>query len=266
MKALRRWFLYIFLVLVVATVVVVSQNIDKTENPKKLAKNNTNLIDTSVDKASLLSITATISAQRSTEVSSGVIVTEKGDDLLVLINKHIRLPEDYEPTDLVTIDGKVGTTTHGMRLRKEATAALKKMSKEAKKDGVNLTVLSAYRSFWNQQATFSMWVGSSGLKSAETFSARPGHSQHQLGTTVDFTSESVNLGLAENFDTSDEGQWLATNAYKFGFVISYPKNKQSITGYIYEPWHWRYIGAENAQHMIDSGLILEEYLRKFGVV
>lgn len=266
MRRNRRLFLYSFLILTILTAIIIYPHLNKSEESKKLGTEVQKASNTHFGKIDLLSITATVSAQKSTEVSSGVIITEKGDDLLVLINKNIRLPDDYEPADLVSIDNKASTTTKGLKLRSEAAEALKKMAKAAKKDGVNLIVLSAYRSFWNQQATFSMWVGSAGIASAETFSARPGHSQHQLGTTVDFTSESVNLGLAENFDQSKEGSWLAKNAYKFGFVVSYPEGKQNITGYIYEPWHHRYIGSENAQKMIDSGLILEEFLRKFGVV
>ena len=252
--------------LVILTVIVIYPQLNKPEDSQKSDNVTQKISNTNFNKIDSLSITATVSAQKATQVSSGVIITEKGDDLLVLINKNIRLSENYEPEDLVSIDNKVATSIKGLKLRKEAAGFLGKMAKEAKKEGINLTVLSAYRSFWNQQATFSMWVGSAGLLSAETFSARPGHSQHQLGTTVDFTSESVNLGLAENFGQSKEGKWLAENTYKFGFVVSYPKGKQKITGYIYEPWHYRYIGVENTQKMIDSELILEEFLRKYGVV
>ena len=252
--------------LVILTVIVIYPQLNKPEDSQKSDNVTQKISNTNFNKIDSLSITATVSAQKATQVSSGVIITEKGDELLVLINKNIRLPEDYEPADLVTIDNKVATITKGLKLRKQAASSLGKMAKEAKNEGINLSILSAYRSFWSQQATFSMWVGSAGLVSAETFSARPGHSQHQLGTTVDFTSESVNLGLADNFDQSKEGKWLTENAYKFGFVVSYPEGKLSITGYTYEPWHHRYIGVENAKKMVESGLILEEFLRKFGVV
>ena len=211
-------------------------------------------------------ILATIKAAKATSVSSGVIITKKGDELLVLINKHIRLPETYEPTDLVTINGLIETTRAGMMLRKEAAHAIGKMAKDAKKSGVNLVVLSAYRSYWSQAATFEEKVAVGGVLVAETFSARPGHSQHQLGTAVDFMAPSVIFGQAAGFSVSLEGRWLFGNAYKYGFVLSYPEGKEAITGYMYEPWHWRYIGRANAREMIDSGLILEEYLKKFGVV
>ncbi|HEX7456763.1 MAG TPA: M15 family metallopeptidase [Candidatus Nanoarchaeia archaeon] len=263
----RGLIFYFFLVITILLAIVFSPRGIEQGKSKELGLVTTKLpLETQLERIKPLSIAATVSAQKATEISSRVIVTEKGDDLSVLINKHIRLPETYEPADLVTIDDKVVTTKSEMKLREEAANALREMAKAAKKDGVSLIVLSAYRSYWSQQATFSYWVSSAGLVAAETFSARPGHSQHQLGTTVDFTSESANLGLAEDFDASKEGKWLADNAYKYGFVLAYPKGKEHITGYMYEPWHYRYIGPENAQKMIESGFILEEFLRKFGVV
>lgn len=217
-------------------------------------------------KNDISSFSASISSKEAADISSGVIITSKGDNLLVLINKNIRLPETYEPADLEVLDGILSTTAEGLMLRKDTLSALKKMAGDAKKAGINLIVLSAYRSFWNQANTFNLWVARAGLEEAETFSARPGHSQHQLGTTVDFTSESVNSGLSEGFATSPEGTWLFANAVKYGFVLSYPDGKEDITGYMYEPWHWRYIGVENAAAMAESGLILEEYLKRFGVI
>lgn len=268
MKASPKLFLYLLLGAALILIVIISQSEKKPEESKEFrgmaAKEEGVAI--AFEQADKLSIETSITAKKATEVSTGVITTEHGDELLVLVNKNIRLPATYEPEDLVGIDGLVSTTRGGTTLRKEVAKALEKMAKEAKKESIVLTVLSAYRSYWNQQATFSFWVQQVGVESAETFSARPGHSQHQLGTTVDFTSESVNLGLTEDFDSSPEGKWFVNNAPKFGFVLSYPKGAEDITGYTYEPWHYRYIGVENAQKMINSGLILEIFLQKFGVV
>ncbi|MEX0622021.1 MAG: M15 family metallopeptidase [Candidatus Woykebacteria bacterium] len=265
MKINPRFFLYPVLILVVAVVALVQIN-KQQESPSAPVVDGRKTQGISIKIPKETTITASVSAKKSSEISAGVIVTDEGDNLLVLINKNIRLPETYEPADLVSIDGLVETTHPGMMLRSEAAKTLSEMAKAAKKRDVNLMVLSAYRSYWNQEATFSSWVGSAGFTTAETFSARAGYSQHQLGTAVDFTAESVNLGLAEKFDTSREGKWLFANAYKFGWVLSYPEGKEKTTGYIYEPWHWRYIGTENAQKMIQSGLILEEFLKRFGVV
>lgn len=273
MKRKRELFWYLSLLLVVvATGVVYSVDQKKTKTQENQPPQKTKIIaeqksqTLSINTAEKILIEASITAKKSTEVSSGVFITQIGDDLLVLINKTIRLPASYTPNDLVLIDGFMETKKAGMMLRSEAAKALEELNYAAKADGASIVILSAYRSYWSQQATFSSWVGSAGLASAETFSARPGHSQHQLGTTLDYTSESVNLGLSKDLTKTAEGKWMAQNAHKYGFVISYPKGAEAITGYIYEPWHYRYIGIENAQNLINSGLILEVYLKKFGSV
>ena len=188
-----------------------------------------------------------------------IVTTDKGDNLLVLIDKKIRLPASYVPSDLVITPGYSGA-----KLRTEASAKLLEMLASAKNEGFNLTVISAYRSYQDQVNVFNGWVASAGLKSAESFSARPGFSQHQLGTAVDIGAAG-NVTLSDSFGKTPEGVWLATNSYKFGYALSYPAGKEAITGYSYEPWHFRYIGVANAQTMVNSGLILEEYLQKFGV-
>lgn len=188
--------------------------------------------------------------------------TDKGNDLLVLINKKIQLPADFAPGDLVSIEGLIPSFS-GAVLRAEAAAHLKELYLQAKNEGLNLSVISAYRSYSQQINVFNGWVTSAGLKNAESFSAHAGHSQHQLGTAVDFAGSSNN-SLNAAFGSTPEGIWLSKNAYKFGFVLSYPSGKEAITGYSYEPWHFRYIGVDSAQRMQDLGLILEEFLQKFG--
>lgn len=188
-----------------------------------------------------------------------VVTTDKGDNLLVLIDKKIRLPADYVPANLVDVAGFPGS-----QLRSEAAGKLLEMFAAAKNEGLNLTIVSAYRSYQTQVNTFNSWVASAGLKSAESFSAHPGFSQHQLGTAVDIGAVGKTT-FSNGFGNTPEGIWLAANAYKFGFCLSYPAGKEAITGYSYEPWHFRYIGVNNAQAMINSGSILEEYLQKFGV-
>lgn len=191
-----------------------------------------------------------------------ILTTEKGEDLLVLVNKKIRLPANYAPSDLISLVGSV-TALPGSSLRREAALALIDLVNAARTDGKNLTIVSDYRSYSQQVSVFNGWAASVGLKSAESFSARPGHSQHQLGTAIDFGVEGKSY-FNEAFGKTAEGVWLSDNASKFGFVISYPKGKEAITGYSYEPWHYRYIGKDNAQKMINSGLILEEFLQRFG--
>ncbi|HSX58009.1 MAG TPA: M15 family metallopeptidase [Candidatus Saccharimonadales bacterium] len=197
-----------------------------------------------------------------TKAAVSSLVTDKGDDLLVLVNKKISLPASYAPRDLISITGFIAAPSDSV-LRRDTAVALSGLKNAAKAQGANLSIVSAYRSYSQQVATFNGWVNSAGLKSAESFSARPGHSQHQLGTTVDFGVEG-RTDFSESFATTTEGSWLSQNAYKYGFVLSYPKGREVTTGYSYEPWHYRYIGVENAQKMISSGKILEEYLQEFG--
>ena len=197
--------------------------------------------------------------------SPTIKVTNKGDNLLVLINKEIRLPSSYYPKDLVNLDKSIKTSYGSNQLRKEAAGTLLELFRAAKKKGFTLNVNSAYRSYQTQVATYNYWVSQVGLEQADRFSARPGHSQHQLGTTVDITSALVNYKLLSSFGNTVEGKWLVENSYKYGLVLSYPAGHENITGYTYEPWHFRYIGVGNAKKWKASGFILEQYLQKYGV-
>jgi D-alanyl-D-alanine carboxypeptidase len=191
-------------------------------------------------------------------------VTSKGDNLLVLVNKTIRLSSLYYPKDLVGLDKSIETSYSGMQLRSGAANALLNMFDDAKKKGHDFHVNSAYRSYQTQVSTYNYWVSQVGTYEADRFSARPGHSQHQLGTAVDITSATVDNKLMASFGNTPEGAWLAQNGYKYGFALSYPSGYEQVTGYTYEPWHFRYIGVANATNMKNSGLILELFLQKYG--
>ena len=113
---------------------------------------------------------------------------------------------------------------------------------------------SAYRSYDTQAATFEMWVRRSGYEQALKFSARPGHSEHQLGTTIDFTT-APGVPLSGKFGDSPSGKWLGRNGWKYGFIMSYPEGKRRISCYGYEPWHWRYVGRDLARQVHESGQV-----------
>lgn len=162
----------------------------------------------------------------------------------------------YTPTDLVTVPG-----FPAMTLRQEAAAAFDTMRNAAQKEGISLRVISAYRSYATQQALFAQYSSVSGEEAANTFSARPGYSEHQLGTTIDFGNNDAN-DLTKEFENTLQGQWLMDNAHHYGFVMSYPSGKEEITGYIYEPWHYRYIGLKHAYDFKASELTLNQYLAK----
>jgi len=192
-------------------------------------------------------------------------VTKSGDDLLVLVNKTYFLPPEYIPGDLVALDY---SNTGGMRVyggmsaRNILIADLMALGQSASSAGIDLAIVSSYRSFYTQESTYNYWVSQVGQTQADMVSARPGHSQHQLGTALDFTT---NLGggdlLWQAFDGTPAANWLAENAWQYGFVQSYPAGWESTTGYSAESWHYRYIGVANAQEWRNSGQILEVWLR-----
>jgi len=186
--------------------------------------------------------------------------TRNGNDLLVLVNKESKLPQSYAPTDLVLASNSGIRRGSSYYLRNILINDLKNLVNASKADSIDLSIVSAYRSYNTQVSTYNYWVGINGVDGADKISARAGHSQHQLGTAVDFSSSEVSDGLGGSFYTTKAAAWLASNAWKYGFVISYPSGYESTTGYSYESWHYRYIGVANAQEMHGSGMILEVYL------
>lgn len=156
---------------------------------------------------------------------------------ILVVNKTYALPQSYAPGNDET-----------------ATVQLQTMFADAKKEGISLWVKSGYRSYIDQRIIYNDYVARDGADAADRYSARPGHSEHQTGLAFDLNS------LSPSFADTAEGMWLAQNCHKYGFIIRYPKDKEHITGYMYEPWHVRYLGVENATLVYESGLCLEEYL------
>lgn len=189
--------------------------------------------------------------------------TRSGDDLLVLVNKEYKLPKTYVPSDLVSASLSGIRKGENFSLRKITIDDLKSLVKDAKGDGIDLSMRSAYRSYNTQISTYNYWLSANGgsISATDKVSARAGHSQHQLGTAIDFSSSEIADGLGGTFSSTKASKWLATNAWKYGFVISFPQGSESTTGYSYESWHYRYIGKTYAQEMKNSGMILEMYLR-----
>lgn len=184
-----------------------------------------------------------------------------GNYLLAVVTKQTTLGK-YAPDDLVRVPDEMKHHDYPYELREEAYNHLREMWEEAREDGVTLSIVSAYRSYGTQREIFKNNVARHGgdEEKANLFSARPGQSEHQLGTAVDFTAPGAYL--CETFAGTEPGLWLAKNAHRYGFALSYPKNSQEITGYIYEPWHYRYIGVENARAWKESGLVLTQFLEQ----
>ena len=158
-------------------------------------------------------------------------------DGILVVNKTYALPADYAPG--------VDPT---------AKAAFEKMQADAAELGLNIYISSGFRSYDYQSGLYQRYVNQSGQAEADRYSARPGHSEHQTGLAFDLNS------ITDEFKDTDEGKWVTENCHNYGFIIRYPADKESITGYMYEPWHIRYLGTETAQAVADSGLCLEEYL------
>lgn len=171
-------------------------------------------------------------------------------------------PIDYAPSDLITPSVPLGKNTGSseMRLRKEAATALEQMVSEAKKDGINLLLVSAYRSYQLQISVYNGWVQQYGQTGADKISARPGTSEHQTGLAADLGSATKECELEECFADTLEGKWLASNAHLYGFIVRYPQGKYDATGYEFEPWHFRYVGRELSQEMYKENIkTLEEF-------
>lgn len=189
------------------------------------------------------------------------------DSITVLVNKQNSLSESYAPSDLVTVSvPTVLENPEVKQMRKVAADALKEMFDKAKESNIYLHARSGYRSYQTQVQLFNNYVSRHGEEAANRYSARPGQSEHQTGLVMDVTSKSVNFQLTEQFGETKEGIWLRDNAHKFGFIIRYPKDMEHITGYIYEPWHIRYLGVEVATKVYESGLTYEEFLVKEGIL
>jgi LAS superfamily LD-carboxypeptidase LdcB len=180
-----------------------------------------------------------------------------------LLDPMYRISSSYKPTNLVAITWLgVISPKGGYLLKREAADALSAMFAEAKVNKISLKILSAYRSYATQVATFAKWVAKSDLQQARKYSAIPGHSEHQLGTTVDLGSTTGVSWSSPKFPTSATAIWLEANAYKFGFVRSYPSGAANIALSCYgaEAWHWRYVGKSLAYEIVCSGQVPRIFL------
>ncbi len=195
---------------------------------------------------------------------------ENSEDYLVLANKETPVGEDDAPTDLTTV--KCRAKNNDLELRLAAERALYAMMLEMQSEGIkNTLVTSAYRDYAYQKRLFDGYVkkhmdrdGMSedeAIAAALEYSARPGTSEHQTGLCIDFITTEMGGVLDEDFENYDAYRWLSANAYKYGFILRYPEDKIDVTGYKYEPWHYRFVGRTVATEIYTSGLCLEEYLK-----
>ena len=186
--------------------------------------------------------------------------TKKEENLntnLILVNKYNYLTEDYIPENLEPID--IAYARSGMQLVREAKEAFETLSEDAKKEGMNIIAMSSYRSYDYQVNLYDNYVATDGKEAADTYSARAGYSEHQTGLAVDVYNKVLPY---TSFEETEEFNWMQENAYKYGFILRFPKDKVNITGYQYESWHYRYVGKEAAKYIHNHDLTLEEYYVK----
>ena len=191
------------------------------------------------------------------EYYTNVIDIDKQDDILVLVNKYHKLDNDYVPSDLETISSKYQWLGRSNKLRHDARVAFEEMCAAAAEDGIYIYAGSGYRSFATQKYLYDTYVKKDGFKEAETYSARAGYSEHQTGLAMDIANKKGFISLGDK-----EYDWLVNNSYKYGFILRYPKGSETITGYMYEEWHYRYLGKEAAKEIKNTGLTYDEYMAR----
>lgn len=182
-------------------------------------------------------------------------------DTLILVNKTNKAPS--VPITLVkpNVQPTQESLSENIYMRPEAAAALEELFEAAAQDGITLYATSGFRSYSTQKAIFERKLNTMSEKQANASVAKPGYSEHQTGLAMDIEGETTKgTGLTEAFGESPEGIWAAEHCSEYGFIIRYPKGKTNITGYIYEPWHLRYVGKEAAAEITELGVTFEEYI------
>jgi D-alanyl-D-alanine carboxypeptidase len=189
---------------------------------------------------------------------------DDADSIWVVVNKQRQIvPLRYQPENLVFPDFQRPRTQNpfGLQLRQEAAVATVAMAEAMKDEGAGTLILnSGFRTYKNQQGLYNRTRDARGLAVAEKLSARPGHSEHQLGLAADISARGQGCVILTCFGNTEAGRWLQQNAHDYGFILRYPKGFRAITGFQYEPWHFRYVGVELATEMRIKGInTLEEF-------
>ena len=190
-----------------------------------------------------------------------VLPNQNPQDTLILVNKQNRAP--IVPMTLVkpNVTPTKESYSENIYMRPEAASALEELFEGASQAGLTLYATSGFRSYSTQKAIFERKLEKMSESAANKSVAKPGYSEHQTGLAMDVEGETTkNTGLTEAFGSSPEGIWLAEHCHEYGFIIRYPKDKINITGYIYEPWHIRYVGREAAKEITELGVTFEEYI------
>lgn len=291
-------FFYILVIIAVAVFLILFLNNDeKSENKNENTNTNTNVVDKPVVKEKteeeiklekLNNINEKLDFFKMENLDRYIAYKEKNPDLddetvvvyvnigldqnfytnvkdspykhtnTVLANKFYFLGKDYEPKDLVTINNKY--SSGGKQMTREAAQAFEKMSQAARDQGYTVRAVSTYRSYNYQAGLYDRYAASDGKEKADTYSARPGYSEHQTGLAVDVDNANKSY---TSFGDTKEFTWMKENSYKYGYILRYTKATEFITGYKDEPWHYRYVGVEIATYIHEHPMTYEEYYVRF---
>ena len=172
--------------------------------------------------------------------------------ILTIVNKYNYISKNYIPNNLITING--------LSINKEAYEAFTKMKQDINKENMNIRIISAYRSYDYQEGLYKRYLEKDKQEFVDTYSARPGFSEHHTALAIDIDNEKLDFN---KFYLTKEYNWMQENSYKYGFILRYPKDKEKITGYSYEPWHYRYVGKEIAEYIKKHHITYEEYYYEF---
>ena len=240
----------IFYILKVGGIKLIDKRQVKVDN--NISKKNTSI------KSSTTQVTTTSSTTTTTKKKQDVSVSNNTDGLkiidgILIVNKSYPLPKDYVPTN--TYKDATGLNYCSECINVDAYEKYKLMKADMASLGMNIWIQSGYRSYSLQESLYNKYVNRDGKLAADTYSARPGHSEHQTGLAFDLNS------ISDDFQYTSEGKWVSENAWRYGFILRYPKSKESITGYKYESWHLRYVGEDLATKLYNNGdwITLEEH-------
>ena len=240
----------IFYILKVGGIKLIDKRQVKVDN--NISKKNTSI------KSSTIQVTTTSSTTITTKKKQDVSVSNNTDGLkiidgILIVNKSYPLPKDYVPTN--TYKDATGLNYCSECINVDAYEKYKLMKADMASLGMNIWIQSGYRSYSLQESLYNKYVNRDGKLAADTYSARPGHSEHQTGLAFDLNS------ISDDFQYTSEGKWINENSWRYGFILRYPKSKESITGYKYESWHLRYVGEDLATKLYNNGdwITLEEH-------
>lgn len=215
-----------------------------------------NLTQSNDNNSSSFSLSNDSVTYKNTEENKLSNIPVISSDFSILVNKQNSLDKDYKPK---TVTPNV-SSNNSVPVRYDIVESVEKLFSDSKKAGLSLILVSGYRSYETQSSIYNNNVKNKGETWTSQFSAKPGQSEHQTGLALDISSTSQGGGLYQSFGETEEGQWLKENCAKYGFILRFLEGKEDITGYTYEPWHFRYVGVEVAKYIMENNLTFEEYL------